>query len=124
MLVHDVERILLELADQMGVHSTWTRSLNTYNPSLNSLPSFMEPDTRAIFICDHARENMIEDQIPEPLVIQTLHEPDSIQVSYRGRDIYQRRVSPKHILRVIVEERAGIKRVITVYYARADRYEI
>jgi hypothetical protein len=53
----------------------------------------------------------------------TLNCPDSIVDGHSGRKIYQRKLNG-HILRVVVEIEAEIKRVITVYSSDGARYEV
>lgn len=76
-----------------------------------------------IDISDHAKERMQVYNVPEDLVKATIHNPDSVVDGYGGRKIYQKKLNG-YIVRVIVEENKGIKRVITVYKARSGRYGI
>ncbi len=61
--------------------------------------------------------------ISDEAVELTLLHPDSIAEGRFDRKIYQRKLNG-HVLRVIVEIEADIKRVITVYKARSMRYGI
>lgn len=74
-------------------------------------------------ISRHARERMSKYQISEESVKVTVQKPDSITEGYGGRMIYQKRIN-QHILRAIVEDYKGSKRVITVYRAEARRYTL
>lgn len=76
-----------------------------------------------IEITEHARERMQGYNVSKDLVKNTIHKPDSIAESYARRKIYQKKLNG-YIVRVIVEEKKEIKRVITVYKARSGRYGI
>ena len=76
-----------------------------------------------IEITEHAKERMEEYNVSEDLVKDTMHNPDSVTEGYGGRKIYQKKLNA-YILRVIIEENKGIKRVITVYKVKSGRYEI
>ena len=76
-----------------------------------------------IEITDHAKERMELYNIPEELVKDTIHNPDSIVEGHDGRKIYQKKLN-SYIVRLIIEENKEIKRVVTVYKARSDRYGI
>lgn len=71
----------------------------------------------------HALKRMDEQGITEDMVRIALERPDSIVDGYAGRKIFQRKLNG-HILRVVIENGAGIKRVVTVYVAEGARYEI
>ncbi|MEK6821516.1 MAG: DUF4258 domain-containing protein [archaeon] len=71
----------------------------------------------------HARRRMAEYSIQEQDVQDALEDPFAIALSHSGRKIYQRKLG-EYVLRVIVEEEAGIKRIITAYKARSSRYEL
>ncbi|RKY71617.1 MAG: hypothetical protein DRP97_01785 [Candidatus Latescibacterota bacterium] len=69
------------------------------------------------------RTNEKKYNVPEKLVLDTLKNPDSVIEGYFGRDIFQKRLNG-YVLRVICEQKKGIKIVVTVYKARSERYEI
>jgi hypothetical protein len=71
----------------------------------------------------HARLRMERYSISEKMIEEVLKSPDSILDGHSGRKIYQRKMA-SHVLRVIVEEETGIKRVVTVYWSGSDRYEV
>ncbi len=77
----------------------------------------------AVELTDHAKERMEDYRVSMAILLDTLHQPDSVVAGYSGRRVYQKRLNG-HILRVIVEEQEGIRRIITVYKARAGRYGI
>ncbi len=79
--------------------------------------------TMKIEITEHARERMGEYSVTEGLLKNTIENPDSIAEGYGGRKVYQKKLNG-YIVRVIVEENKGIKRVVTVYKARSGRYGI
>lgn len=76
-----------------------------------------------IDITRYANERMEKYNVPEDLVKETIHNPDSVVDGYGGRKIYQKKLN-SYIVRVIVEENKEIKRVITVYKAKSERYGI
>jgi len=76
-----------------------------------------------IEITDHARERMQKYAVMEETLKDAINNPDSTVKSYDDRTIYQKKLNG-YVLRVIVEENKGIKRVITVYKARSGRHEI
>ena len=76
-----------------------------------------------IEISGHAKERMHDYNVPEELVNETMRNPDRIEKSYGDRKIYQKKLNG-YTLRVIVEENKEIKRVVTVYKARSERYGI
>lgn len=76
-----------------------------------------------IEITNHAKERMRTYDITENLVKDTVKNPDNITEGYGGRNIYQKKLNG-YVLRVIVEENREMKRVITVYKARGERYGV
>ena len=76
-----------------------------------------------IEVSPHAKERMRRYEISEQLVRRTVDQPDQVLESYAGRKIYQKRIDNR-ILRVIVEEYKGQRRIITVYPAKAERYAL
>lgn len=50
-------------------------------------------------------------------------EAGEIEEGFRGRKIAQRRISEKHVLRVVYEEGQREIRVVTFYPGRRSRYE-
>jgi len=76
-----------------------------------------------IELTKHARERMEEYNVTESLVKETLSNPNFIVEGYGNRKIYQKKLN-SYVLRVIVEDEKGIKRVVTVYKARSERYGI
>jgi hypothetical protein len=71
----------------------------------------------------HARERMERYEISEADVRRTIDEADEVLDTYGGRRIYQKQMD-KHVLRVIVEDYKGARRIITVYLAKARRYAL
>lgn len=71
----------------------------------------------------HAIHRMEKYGVSEKMVEDTIQKPDSILLGHSGRKIYQRQLNG-HILRVIVETEAEIKRVVTVYVSGSARYEL
>ena len=76
-----------------------------------------------IVITKHARDRMMEYEISEEMLINTINNPDNIASGNLNRKIYQKRLNG-HIIRAIVDEGKEIKTVITVYKARRRRYGI
>ena len=56
-------------------------------------------------------------------VRETLRRPEKVEEGFRGRKIAQRRISEKHVLRVVYEEGQREIRVVTFYPGRRSRYE-
>jgi len=56
-------------------------------------------------------------------VRETLQKPDRIEEGFRGRKVAQRRISKKHVLRVIYVEGQNEIAVVTFYPGRRSRYE-
>jgi Txe/YoeB family toxin of Txe-Axe toxin-antitoxin module len=56
-------------------------------------------------------------------VRETLQRPEKVEEGFRGRKIAQRRISEKHVLRVVYEERQKEIGVVTFYPGRRSRYE-
>ena len=56
-------------------------------------------------------------------VRETLRKPDKIEEGFRGRKIAQRKISEKHVLRVVYEEKQKEIGVVTFYPGRRSRYE-
>jgi hypothetical protein len=71
----------------------------------------------------HARLRLEENRISEKEVEQVLLFPEVVADGHSGRKIFQRKIG-EYTLRVVVEEEAGIKRVITAYFARSARYAV
>lgn len=76
-----------------------------------------------IEITDHAKERMQRYDVSEALVLETLENPTNVTEGYGNRKVYQKKLNG-YVLRIIVEESKGIKRVITIYKARSERYGI
>jgi hypothetical protein len=53
----------------------------------------------------------------------TLQRPEKIEEGFRGRKVAQRRISEKHVLRVVYEEGQRQIKVVTFYPGRRSRYE-
>ncbi len=71
----------------------------------------------------HARIKMEKYDLAEELINRAIANPTSITRGHSGREIYQLGLNGK-ILRIVVETDQAIKRVITVYKVRRERYEI
>jgi hypothetical protein len=56
-------------------------------------------------------------------VRETLRKPNKIDEGFRGRKVAQRRISEKHVLRVIYVEGQKEIAVVTFYPGRRSRYE-
>jgi hypothetical protein len=56
-------------------------------------------------------------------VSETLRRPDKVEEGFRGRKVAQRRISEKHVLRVVYEEGEKQIGVVTFYPGRRSRYE-
>jgi hypothetical protein len=56
-------------------------------------------------------------------VRETLLKPDRIDEGFRGRKIAQRKISEKHVLRVVFVEESKEIGVVTFYPGRRSRYE-
>jgi len=56
-------------------------------------------------------------------VRETLRRPKKVEERFRKRKIAQRRISEKHVLRVVYEEGQREIRVVTFYPGRRSRYE-
>lgn len=53
----------------------------------------------------------------------TLRKPENVEEGFRGRKVAQRRITQRHVLRVIYEERQKEIMVVTFYPGRRSRYE-
>ncbi len=73
---------------------------------------------------EHALDRMHKYLVTAQNIKEAIQKPDSVFDTYGDRKLYQKRMSSSHVLRVIIEEKEGIKTVITLYKARRDRYEI
>mgnify|MGYP000017521159 CR=1 FL=1 len=76
---------------------------------------------KKIVYTKHARMRMQQYNISELEIVNTIYNPDKILPGYRNRKIAQK-VLNRYLLRVIYEENDLIT-IITVYYARRERYE-
>jgi hypothetical protein len=56
-------------------------------------------------------------------VSEALRRPDKVEEGFRGRKVAQRRISEKHVLRVVYEEGEKQIGVVTFYPGRRSRYE-
>lgn len=56
-------------------------------------------------------------------VRETLRKPEKVDEGFRGRKVAQRKISEKHVLRVIYEETQKELVVVTFYPGRRSRYE-
>ncbi|MBI4126998.1 MAG: DUF4258 domain-containing protein [Deltaproteobacteria bacterium] len=56
-------------------------------------------------------------------VLDCVKKPDKIDAGYKGRKIAQKGFDAEHVLRVVYTEEDGIKRIITCYPGRRERYE-
>ena len=52
-----------------------------------------------------------------------LQRPEKVEEGFRGRKVAQRRISEKHVLRVVYEEGQRQIKVVTFYPGRRSRYE-
>lgn len=71
----------------------------------------------------HCLERMEKYKIRIQELEECISHPDSIVNTCLDRKIYQKRLNG-HILRAIVEESKEIKRIITTYKSRRQRYGI
>ena len=53
----------------------------------------------------------------------TLRKPENVEEGFRGRKVAQRRITQRHVLRVIYEETPTEIMVVTFYPGRRSRYE-
>ncbi len=67
---------------------------------------------------------MAEYGITEEMVINCLYNPDSVLTGLGDRYVAQQRLNSSLVLRVIFEEQSEEVTVVTVYKARAKRYEL
>lgn len=56
-------------------------------------------------------------------VRDTLRKPDKVDDGFRGRKVAQRKISEKHVLRVVYVEGRNEMFVVTFYPGRRSRYE-
>jgi hypothetical protein len=56
-------------------------------------------------------------------VRETLRKPEKVDEGFRGRKVAQRKISEKHVLRVVYEETQKELVVVTFYPGRRSRYE-
>ncbi len=62
-------------------------------------------------------------KVSRELIEDTLRNPDIIDRGYKNRLIAQKRITERHVLRVVYEEKDGEFTVITIYPGRRSRYE-
>ena len=56
-------------------------------------------------------------------VRETLRRPEKVDAGFRGRKVAQRKISEKHVLRVVYVEGQKEIGVVTFYPGRRSRYE-
>ena len=56
-------------------------------------------------------------------VRETVQKPEKTEAGYSGRKVAQRRITERHVLRVIYEEGPEEIRIVTFYPGRRSRYE-
>lgn len=61
---------------------------------------------------------VLEEQVEETILM-----PDKVETTRKGRRIAQKRISNRHVLRVIYQERDEWIEVVTFYPGRRQRYE-
>ena len=76
-----------------------------------------------IVFTGHYRSRMDEYGFSEERVREALGDPDEVVEGHSGRLVAHSRLNGK-VLRVVFEEKQSVKTVVTVYPARADRYEV
>lgn len=76
-----------------------------------------------IKILNHARRRMQTYNVSEELVREAIDRPDSELESYGNRRIAQKKLG-RYVLRIIYEYEGEEKIVVTVYKARAERYDL
>ncbi len=57
-------------------------------------------------------------------VLDCVKNPDKIGPGYKGRKVAQKNLDASHVVRVVFAEESGVRRIITFYPGRRDRYEI
>lgn len=62
-------------------------------------------------------------EISRQIVEDTIKEPDIIETGYKGRKIAQKRLTDRHVLRVVYEEKDEKITIVTMYPGRRSRYE-
>ena len=75
---------------------------------------------KPIIITEHAEERMRRYKISREIVISCIRKPDEVVSSYGGR-LIAHKFRGRYVLRVVYEEDTLIT-VITVYWARRERY--
>lgn len=73
-----------------------------------------------IKLSDHAKRQRIERQIPLNQILQTIKNPQNKDVSFKNRQLLQRKFSGK-ILEVVTVEEEDSTIVITQYYLEGDQ---
>ena len=76
-----------------------------------------------VVILPHARKRMAAYSVSEAQVFFALKSPDSVVSGHSNRLVAQKRLNSR-VLRVVFEQKASEMVVVTVYKARADRYEV
>ncbi len=61
--------------------------------------------------------------LTEDLVEGVLRAPDRVMPGYRSRLVAQGSLDEHHVLRVVYEEAAGERKIVTLYPGRRERYE-
>jgi len=62
-------------------------------------------------------------KVSRELIEDTLRNPDIIDTGYKNRLIVQKRITDRHVLRVVYERKDEEITVITMYPGRRSRYE-
>lgn len=76
----------------------------------------------------HAEEKfrLLEERgfpIAREKVIDCVRNPDRIEAGYKGRWIAQKDIDQEHVVRVVYVDEKEIRKIITFYPGRKDRYE-
>lgn len=61
--------------------------------------------------------------ISRQIIEDTIKEADIIETGYKGRKIAQKRLTDRHVLRVVYEEKDEEITIVTMYPGRRSRYE-
>ena len=61
--------------------------------------------------------------VSEEIVVDTVLNPDKVDIGKKGRLIAQKVIDEKHVLRVVYEEKNNEIVIVTFYPGRRKRYE-
>ena len=62
-------------------------------------------------------------QITRQEIIDAIREPNRVRAGYHGRKVVEKKLTVRHLLRIVVEDSPEGLKIVTLYPTRRDRYE-